>query len=122
MRRTRMENWLLIFIAMACEVVHIPGESNIWADIMSRWRNGGASQPGRTFCRAITRLASKASTSLEKGKMDVNILEDLDSFTFNLKPDEVLPSVGIIVEAQQTHISSKPAHLSKDENGIQLDK
>ena len=36
MRRTRMENWLLIFISMACEVIHIPGESNVWADIMSR--------------------------------------------------------------------------------------
>ncbi|KAE8978399.1 hypothetical protein PR001_g24855 [Phytophthora rubi] len=102
----KLQRWALKLVGCRYVIHHIAGESNLWADIISRW--GQPASPEAMEPLAVKRVTTRSSQTLS----ELRPLQD-DEFTW--------PTRSEIVRVQQQHKDDAPDGVVETSDGIQLD-
>lgn len=105
--KSKLQRWVLQMVGLRYTIHHIAGESNVWADIVSRW-----GQQADADVRGNTPVVKRVSTRTTVPPSMIRPLQD-EHFDW--------PSRDDVCRAQQTHRDARPADSMENEGLVCVD-
>ena len=109
----RLERWALFLRCFDYEIFHVAGDSNVWADLLTRWGAVTASHCDANKAQRAGETVKMATLRVHKDRVIVDARHTATRCTQESQEDDTWPTVEHVLAAQQRYITQETAAESQ---------